>query len=101
MWPLAVVALEASYQTVAVVDALQTAGISQNRYEREIDFAIGHHPKPASVAEWFGGMALGHFAVTDGLLHWGKPWMPLAWESVTIGFEGETVAWNIHVGARF
>lgn len=101
MWPLDVIALETGYQSIAVVDALQTAAIPSDRYEREIDFAIGHHPKPASVAEWFGGMALGHFVVTDGLERCGRPWMPLAWESITIGFEGETVAWNVHIGVKF
>lgn len=101
MWPVSIAALESLYQGVALVDALQTVDIPPDRYEREIDFAIGRHPKPASVAEWFGGMALGHIVMTDGLLHWGRPWMPLAWESITIGFEGETVAWNVHVGIKF
>lgn len=101
MWPVNIIVTESIYQTLAAADAAQTANMPLKYKEREIDTVIGRHPKGASVALWFGGMAVTHALTTEALVHWGQPWMPPVWESVTIGFEGETVAWNIHIGMRF
>lgn len=101
MWPVDVTALELTYQAIAAADAAQTASIAPPYHERCIDAIIGREPSGRSVAAWFGGMAIAHMLVTDGLLHWGRPWMPRVFEGVSIGFESEAVAWNISVGVKF
>ena len=100
-WQPHTVALEAIADALIATDAAQTAELTREGFqERESDCIIGHHPKPASVALYFGGLTLGHVLVTNALEKVAPRWADV-WQGVTIGWEAGTVTANVRLGVRF
>lgn len=104
-WPAHAIALEAITQAEIAADAWQTASMGTvDHYggyqEREIDCLIGHYPSTRSVALAFGGMALGHFLLTNALEKVSPKWAT-TFQVLSIGWEGATIGWNAHIGLRF
>ena len=124
-WQPHTIALEAIADSLIVADAVQTAEIDNSGHlhqppymtgerdghpvivipeftyrEVETDAIIGHHPKPASVALFFGGMTFGHVLLTNALDKTSPRWAD-AIDGLTIGWEGSTVAANVRLGIRW
>jgi hypothetical protein len=93
---------EATWQALHAVDTAQTLRASQSDCFREQESAwlIGAHPNEAKVAAWAVGEAGLHAFVTGWLLENDHPTLEKAWQVVTIGQTGYTVAHNISVGVR-
>jgi hypothetical protein len=92
---------ESAWQSLHMIDALQTAAIHRHHglYEAESAWAIGHEPSGKSVAAYFGSEAALH-AITA---HYLAP-HPLAlrlFESVTIYDSGQCIVGNFELGLRF
>jgi hypothetical protein len=100
-WPTQTVALETISQALIVMDAAQTAAlVSEGYVERESDCILGHHPSAGSTAMYFGSLAVGHLLVTNALEKV-SPKLTTAFQGLTIGWEGSTVALNVRLGVRF
>jgi len=101
-WPADVAVLEGASQALIGADALQTAHLAGHGYtERESDCVIGRWPSARSTALYFTGLGAAHLAVTDALVQLGHPRLALAFQSLTIGWEGATVTANARIGVRF
>ncbi len=100
-WHAPMIAMEAVSQVAIALDAAQTAQFNREGItERESDCIIGHHPRPANVALYFGGLSVGHLLATN-LLRKVSPTAAYAFQGLTIGWEGGTVRANFEIGARF
>lgn len=87
---------EIIYQSVAIVDALQTHTIAHDPERRELNSVLGEHPTNARTNEYFALCGLAHLAVSNTLS--GK-WRE-AWQYMSIGIEGGVVARNYNIGVN-
>jgi hypothetical protein len=100
-WQPHTAVLEGVSDSLFVLDGLQTSRlVSEGRYERESDIIIGHHPTAESTALYFGGIALTHLLL-ENALEKVSPRAADIVEGVTIGWEGETVLFNLRFGMHF
>ena len=97
---------EAAWQAGHVVDVLQTInGPARDDCFTEGDpltkSLIGENPSTEEAIAW--GVAAGgiHWGVTKLLDHYNaKPWVKIAWQSVTITFKASTIVHNHNEGIR-
>lgn len=95
---------EAVFQALNAMDAVQTIQIAQHpeRWrEQQAEFLIGSHPSTGSVVALKAAEGFGHYAVTYGLVQLdARPGIIRAWECITVGWVGATVAHNYSIGIK-
>jgi hypothetical protein len=95
---------ESVYQTLHVIDSAQTVYIAQHPseyYEKESDWAIGHHPTEARVIQFTAADAIVHVAVTTALVKLDAArWVTRTWELLTIADTGNCVRGNFKIGIK-
>jgi hypothetical protein len=91
------VALEVSYQAVALADMAQTLDLRHMPGEWETNPILGSHPSDAKVMGYFALTGAFHALVAGAL----PPREARVWEYITIGLEVGCVARNYSLGVRF
>lgn len=93
---------ETAYQVLSAVDASQTLSIADHPAQfREMNPAMGGHPRPANVAAYFAAGGATHFAMTYALSAANAPpWALRLWEVSGIGLEAVCVGNNFGSGIR-
>ena len=102
LWPTDIKVEEALFQSVHVVDTIQTINIrhTPNCYERESRWAIGSEPSASKVIAFMAAGSLSHLVVTDWLVRSGHPNVARMFEGLTIGWSGHDVVGNYRLGIR-
>lgn len=95
---------ELAWQSLHVVDALQTRDAARDPCYRE-GYAltrelIGERPSSADVAVWTVGMSALHAGVTELLLQHEHPRLAKLWSYVTLGEKAYAVGHNYSIGIR-
>ena len=94
---------ESVWQTLNVVDAYQTAHISDHPlfYEREMAWLIGRRPTPQAAYAGLAGMAVVHFMVTAILEEHAPRSVRRLWQAIELVDKGTNVTNNWRIGLRF
>ena len=93
-WTTADITRESAYQTLAVVDWLQTRNIAHNPNYWEQNVILGNHPSVAKVNQYFVITGIGHYLVSD--MFSGKS--RAVFQYITIGIEVCAVGHNFSIG---
>lgn len=92
---------EIAWQTIHVVDAMQTVSIATRQCYHEADpitrRIIGKHPNQLNVALWWAGTAFGHAFVSKKLKD-DHPKLYKFWQILTIGRSAYVVTQNHKIG---
>lgn len=97
-WTAADTRRQAAYTTILVIDAGQTADISNHDDISEANPVLrglaGDNPSQGAVAGYFAAVGLAHYAISAAL----PPKHRRIWQHVTIGVNGAVVANNFRIG---
>lgn len=94
--------LEVAYQSVHLIDTLQTASLHNSRCFEESTsaWALGSHPSVARTAVWGAGLSVGHAYVTGRLVESGHSILAKVWGWLTFGEAAYSVGNNYSIGIR-
>lgn len=96
---------EAVFQSLHLVDVMQSIhGAAEDHCYNEGDpttrIFTGEHPSATRVVAWGVGYSLLHFGVSSWLQDHAPHWTYVAWQAITIGDTGYSVAHNYSIGIR-
>lgn len=94
-------ASELSYQSLHLIDTLQTLDIARQPGHYETNPVLGRHPSDRAVLAYMAGEALLHVVVSDQLARHDAPaWMRAAWHVTSVSMAGNTVRANAQLGLK-
>jgi len=94
-------AAELAYQSLHVVDTLQTLSIRHTPGTWETNPMLGRSPSDGAVLAYMAGEAALHLIVSDQLARHDAPaWMRAAWHVTSVGMATNTVRSNAQLGLR-
>jgi hypothetical protein len=90
---------EAAYQSLHLVDTLQTLQIHNGYSSYEQSPVLGRHPSQTAIVAYMAAEAGLHAIVTEQLSERGAPiWVQRVWAGASIGFTALTVRHNMQTG---
>lgn len=96
--------LERTWQTVHLIDGLQTLAIARDDCYEEQNYLprkiIGEHPDAGSVVLWWAGMAAIHWGIGEALDRAEMPRLAKGWRLASIGITSSFVISNHQEGLR-
>lgn len=94
-------AAELAYQSLHVVDTLQTLDIARHPGHYETNPILGRYPSRGEILAYMAGEAALHLIVSDQLARRDAPaWMRSAWHVTSVGMATNTVRSNARIGLK-
>ena len=92
-------ASELSYQSLHLIDTLQTLDIRRHPWGMETNPVLGRQPSDGAIIAYMAGEAVLHLIVSDQLARHDAPaWMRAAWHVTSVSMAGNTVRNNAQLG---